>query len=420
MKEINNVYNIRRKESLMYILPSGRILRENSPQITEKIAIAINLYYFESVDFYLKYIDNIPKEIDVYIISSNPKIWNVIENYKKTKSKVYLMKKENRGRDISALLVAFRKKALEYEYICFLHDKKEHHDYLKKEVNNWICNLWNNTIGTEKYIENVLNIFRENPLIGILAPPEPIGDYFESWYGDVWTVNFENTDKLAKELDLYCNLERDKQPITIGTVFWAKTCSLNKLLKKEWSYSDFPEEPMAEDGTISHAIERIFAYVAQDAGYKTGTIMTSSYAEWKLLFIQDGMRKMNSLLKQNLGVHALYQIDEEYIKDFRQAVKELFINSKAVYIYGAGVFGKEMLIRIRMMGLEPEGFVVSDGKRKDSCVENLKVYELNEIVNDMNNGIIISLNYDLQERIAKSLLKIGFTNFIRGNVIQYK
>ena len=38
----------------------------------------------------------------------------------------------------------------------------------------------------------------------------------------------------------------------------------------------------------------------------------------------------------------------------------------------------------------------------------------------MNNGIIISLNYDLQERIAKSLLKIGFTNFIRGNVIQYK
>lgn len=418
MSNLENIYDIRRNECLMYILPTDSILNAEQKPISEKIVMAINLYYFDTVDFYLSYIDNMPNEIYVYVISSVPEIWDKIEEYKISRKNVFLLKKENRGRDISALLVAFREIALKYEYICFLHDKKAHHAYLEEEVNHWIINLWGNTVGSYAYIQNVLSVFRNNEELGVLAPPEPMGENIESWYGDVWAEDFNNTVKLAVELNLNCNLCKNKQPITIGTVFWARTCALKKLLEREWKYTDFPKEPLPDDGTISHAIERIFAYVAQDAGYKTGTIMSDSYAAWSLLFAQDGMRRMSRLLKEELGVHELYQMDEEFIEEYEKRMKAFFSKNKEVYIYGAGVFGKEMLIRAKRMRLIPTGFVVSDGRRNCKYVNEVPVYELHEVIDRDGVGIIVSLNYGLQEKICKDLQEKGFDNFIRGNILE--
>lgn len=418
MLDKQNVYDIRKKESLMYILPAHAKTGSDTLSMSKKVAIAINLYYVSEIDFYFEYINNIPESIHVYIISSVPEIWEKIEKYKAQKNNLFLLKKENRGRDISALLVAFREIALNYEYFCFLHDKKAHHAYLEEEVNHWIKNLWGNTVGSRVYIQNVLNVFENNEKLGVLAPPEPMGENIESWYGDVWAEDFDNTVKLAAELNLNCNLCKDKQPITIGTVFWARTCALEKLLKKEWQYMDFPQEPLPDDGTISHAIERIFAYVAQDAGYKTGTIMSDSYAAWSLLFAQDGMRRMSRLLKTELGVHELYQMDEEFIEKYEKKMKDFFSKNKEVYIYGAGVFGKEMLIRAKRMDLRPAGFVVSDGRRNCEYINELPVYELCEVIDRSSVGIIVSLNYGLQEQICKDLQARGFDNFIRGNVLE--
>ncbi len=418
MGKLRNVYDIRKKEQLMYILPTDSRLCKEQKAMTEKIAIAINLYYTDTIDVYLDYIDNVPEDIHVYVISSVSKIWDKIKEYKDIHRNVYLLKKENRGRDISALLVAFREIALEYDYICFLHDKKAHHEYLEKDVNIWIDNLWGNTIGTSCYIQNVLNVFQDNQEIGVLVPPEPVGEYMEAWYGDAWAENFSNTRKLAEELGLECDLDEEKCPITIGTVFWARVRSLDKLFRKQWAYGDFPSEPMPADGTISHAIERIFAYVAQDAGYKTGTIMSNAYAEWSLLFLQDGMRKMCRLLKKEMGVHELYQMDREYIDKFAKKITDFFENYREVYIYGAGVFGREMLVRIKRMGLSPAGFVVSDGRRTNKFVDEMPVYELYEVIDRADMGIIVALNYELQELICAELRNRGFSHYIRGNILE--
>ncbi len=39
-----------------------------------------------------------------------------------------------------------------------------------------------------------------------------------------------------------------------------------------------PPEPLPQDGTISHAIERIYPFVAQSAGYPPAVVMSKSYA----------------------------------------------------------------------------------------------------------------------------------------------
>ena len=81
-------------------------------------------------------------------------------------------------------------------------------------------------------------------------------------------------------------------------MFWAKTDALKKLFEHGWKYEDFPEEPLPIDGTISHAIERVLGYVAQDAGYKTGVIMTDKIAAQLLVRVQSDMRVMYEQLQR--------------------------------------------------------------------------------------------------------------------------
>ena len=51
-------------------------------------------------------------------------------------------------------------------------------------------------------------------------------------------------------------------------MFWARPKALKGLIDQHYSYDDFPSEPLANDGTYLHAIERIVAPVCESNGYK--------------------------------------------------------------------------------------------------------------------------------------------------------
>lgn len=412
---MENIYDIRIKEKLLYILPEDYSIFAPSHEIVASTAIAVNLYYEDTAEKYFKYLAKFCLKFHVYIISSKQTILDKAKDWFGGNNNVRCITKENRGRDVSALLVSFREIAGKYKYICFTHDKKSKHNHLEVDVDNWTKNLWENAIATEIYINNILQIFEENNDIGILVPPEPLGQNFAAWYGDAWGPNFGNTEQLCKKLDVVdCNLRRDKYPITLGTVFWARVKCLKKILQKEWQYDDFPEEPMPVDGTISHAIERIWGYVAQDAGYKTGTVMTASYAEWSLLFIQKEIRKMYHVLRDEMGIQTFHQID--CLEEQENRIRDYFAKNEKVYLYGAGVYGRGLLNRIRQWGLLPVGFLVGGGKRKEPYIDGIKVYEVEEISVKENPGIIIAVNYNLQYEIEENLKAAGFSDFMEGYI----
>ena len=409
---MENIYDIRLKENLLFILPlEGR--KASSVKIfPKKVAVAVNLFYPDTIEQFMRYINQIPQEIDIYIFSSSKDVLATVEEIRTRK--MFLCEKENRGRDVSALLVAFREYALQYEYICFVHDKKANFSCYKEDVKVWIRNLWENVIGSEDYIFNVFQSFEKNEEIGLIVPPEPIGDYFTTWYTSGWGNNYENTKSLVAELKLNCNLDEEKSPLTFGTVFWARTAAIKKLLLKDWKYEDFPEEPMAIDDTISHAIERSFGFVAQDAGYKIATIMSDSYAAWSLLFVQDSSKKMWNLVVERLKMYNTHQIkmlekQECYIREFCESNEE-------IYLYGAGVFGKDLLWHMKNWGLKPNGFVVSNGKRTESMLEGYPVMELRELAKKDTIGIIIAVKHISQDAMEQILKEEGFTNYIRGYI----
>lgn len=412
---MDNLYDIRNEKLLMYILPKLYSKERLDHRVLKQTAVVINLYYMESVEFYLGYIKKIPNEIQVYIISSVQEIIEKIKESYGTPPNITFLEKKNRGRDISALLVVFREIAKKYKYFCYLHDKKAKQKHLKEDVDLWIENLWDNMIGSEQYIYNVLYKLENDDSIGLLVPPEPMGEYTGIWFHNLWMDNFDNTKKLAEYLELKCNLDIEKPPITIGTVFWARTNALEKLLSKKWKYEDFPEEPLANDGTINHAVERILGYVVQDAGYDTYTVMTDSYATKMLLYQYDCVRISCQYLEHKVGINTIHQLRN--IDKQHEIIFDFISYNQHFYLYGAGLYGRQLLKLIRGWGFEPDGFIVTGGCGDMDIIDGIPVFHLSQIINtDTNSGIIISVNYNLQNELEAELKKHGYSNYIMGYV----
>ena len=118
-----------------------------------KAAVFVNLFYVEQLQIYQNYLEQVPDFIDIVIISPKEHILKCFRG-----NRFITIRKENRGRDISALLVAAKKLIFHYEYVCFIHDKKEKRQEQKAYVDSWINNLWGNMLQSKAYIYNVLEI----------------------------------------------------------------------------------------------------------------------------------------------------------------------------------------------------------------------------------------------------------------------
>lgn len=405
---MKNVYDILTEKELIYVLPEEYTAKGCPDDVLASAVIVVNLYYPDSLEFYFGYIDQIPEGIDVYIVSSNSSAEGEILRYINGKKNRHYLKKQNRGRDVSAFLVTAREIVLRYKYVCFVHDKKPNFDYLAEDIEFWVRNLWDNTLKSGQYICNVLGLLEKREDIGLLVPPKPIGDYMSDWYTEAWYDDFEVVGQLCERLGLECDLDMGKPVITLGTVFWGRTRIFPKLFSMEWQYKDFPDEPMPVDGTISHGLERLLAYAAQDAGMLTGVVMCDSYAASLYVKVQEMMRMTYGCLEKNFCIGQFDQLAK--YEQQKKRTSEAFHNKKNVYLYGAGKYGRRFLKMIRMWGYSPKGFLVSDGYKEKDFIEGYPVWELNEL-EDADAIIIITTNYDRHMELEKNLRKYGISDY---------
>ena len=321
-----------------------------------------------------------------------------------------ILKKENRGRDLSALLVTARAFVAGAKYVCFIHDKKSSESYYAEHTKSWIRNMWENILASGLYIRNIKKLFDDNPDLGLLTPPEPFSNRYSAWSSNPWGNDFDITKKLANMLNLNANIDIKWPPIGLSSTFWARTDALRRLLDYGWTYDDFPEEPMSKDGTISHAIERIFPYVVQDAGYKIKTVISSTFVPELLSFAQYSAFRTSSLLRE-VGILNTEELDD------MDVLKEILIkatkDNRCIFLYGAGVYGVAAAKLMRLWGFGVEGFVVSEEPSKDS-VENLKVYKLSNILDRIRESFVIvtTVHAHMQKEIVSNLKENDVERYI--------
>ena len=175
----------------------------------------------------------------------------------------------NLGRDIGPFLTEFGKRICqEYKYVGHFHTKKSLDKNNPDLGPSWFRFLKGNLLGSESQnmADIILATLKQNDSIGIVFPDDPhvIG----------WEKNIEHASILRNKLDIHSEPEYFLFPI--GTMFWAKTSAIQNLIDLELQWSDFPMEPLQMDGTILHAIERLFGFPSAGLGIATTYIKNIS------------------------------------------------------------------------------------------------------------------------------------------------
>ena len=295
---LENQADIKKNMQLNYILSSMSSNIDTEVIKKKKIALVMHCYFEDLTDYCLHYASMMPESADIYItVPSEPNKQVVEQAFKKIKNNVQVIVIQNRGRDVSALLVATKKFIMNYDYVCFMHDKKV--TQLKPETIGYgfSYKCFENMLGSKYVVLNAIETFEENPRLGMLMPPPPNhGDYYIT-LGLEWGMNFENTKKLAKKLGITVPIDEKKEPIApLGTMFWFRPKAMKLLFDKDWEYEDFPPEPNAIDGTLLHAIERIYSYVVQQEGYYPAWALSDKCADIEITNLNYMIRTMNNVV----------------------------------------------------------------------------------------------------------------------------
>ena len=262
--------------SLNYILPSDR-RNDSGDAGHKKVALIYHSHFPELIDDTVRYVNNMPEYADIYITANTDEnIALLKERFKNHKfNKLEIIPKINRGRDVSSMLVAAKDFIMDYDFVCAAHDKKVKHVKPLTVGQGFAYICLENVLGTENYVHNIIDLFEKNPRLGLLTPPPPINGTYFAGAGAGWGPNFEIAYVLAKKLGLHVPMSEEHDPIApIGSTFWFRPAGMKKMFAADWKYDDFPEEPIRDDGTILHAIERLHGFIEQDAGYYCAWGMT--------------------------------------------------------------------------------------------------------------------------------------------------
>jgi lipopolysaccharide biosynthesis protein len=161
-----------------------------------------------------------------------------------------------RGRDIGSLLSEL---ALELDSRYSIHGHVHTIFYEGVHVPAMREFLQVNLLGSTRLpmADRILSQFVQQPGLGMVFADDP------NCLG--WSDNLDQAEALAQRLGLPPLPAAFNFPI--GSMFWARKGCLTSLYELGLKWDDYPDEPLPYDGTILHAIERLFPQVCLASGY---------------------------------------------------------------------------------------------------------------------------------------------------------
>ena len=166
----------------------------------------------------------------------------------------------NLGRDIGPLVTQFGPAlSASYDIIGHLHTKKSAHVANRPTAEAWITFLLENLLGGKDggaMLDSILSSMASDPMIGIVFPDDP---HVMSWTGN---------RKYAEDLSarMKCGELPEQFNFPIGSMFWMRSAVLKKFVELDLTWDDYAPEPLPYDGTLIHAIERLFGVVPAAMG----------------------------------------------------------------------------------------------------------------------------------------------------------
>ena len=249
------VHRLEQEHSLE--LPLGYAAPERRP----RVAVVLHAFHIGLLPEFRAYLDHIPAPADLFISTDTDEKRAAVEacfaGWAKGSVEVRVM--PNRGRDIAPKLVGFADVHDGHDYVLHLHTKSSPHE---SRLVGWRGYLLETLLGSPSVVQGVFEAFARAPNLGMLAPQHI--DELRPWIR--WGDNYPTAERLAKRMGLALS---PTAPLDFpsGSMFWARSAALRPLLDLRLSFDDFPVESGQTDGTLAHAIERLYFLVCEQAGF---------------------------------------------------------------------------------------------------------------------------------------------------------
>lgn len=228
------------------------------------IAVSAHVFFPEFIPILLQKLESWPHGTNVYLTCSNSEIFLELEKkLDDLKFNVVLRQTPNVGRNFAPLLVEFSQDLLKYDFFVHVHSKRTTHG-AKGLGTTWASRSYD-LLGNFAYVKRILSEMNVNPQIGVA-----FADAADLLRG----INFRWGKSKVAGANLFRKLKMTDSkllqgPISFpaGGMFLARTESVKELLELNWSYEAFSRESGQKDGTLQHAIERLFGILPLHKGY---------------------------------------------------------------------------------------------------------------------------------------------------------
>jgi glycosyltransferase involved in cell wall biosynthesis/peptidoglycan hydrolase CwlO-like protein len=247
------------------VIVAGETRQTDLPD-SHRVALHLHVYYPELLQEITSRLSRNLICPDLFVSITNEEacdlVVNQLENYKGNIVDIQLV--PNRGRDIGPFFNAFAQKIRgNYDFIGHIHTKKS--AVVKDDAigESWFRFLLENLLGGESgtMMDSILGKMNDDKSIGMVFPDDP------------WVVTWGSNRVLGESLAVRIGIQKLPEHLIfpVGTMFWARTSELAPLMNLKLDWDDYPHEPLPYDGTLLHAIERLFPSVISLGNFRCAT-----------------------------------------------------------------------------------------------------------------------------------------------------
>jgi lipopolysaccharide biosynthesis protein len=229
-------------------------------ELITSVAIVIHAFYYEIFLEILDYLHlNGNKNFKLYVTSPHELSGKIISSLESADYKFIYLPVGNRGRDILPFLKIIAETFNDgHQLILKIHTKKSDH---RQTGDLWRKDIFKKLL-TEKAMQKAISTFNLDKSIGLMGAAGHIVP-MSLYYG----ANAKTLERLSQRMGVAFP-QLAGMNFAAGSMFYARKQALLPLLSLGLNSGDFEDEQAQNDGTLAHAIERVFAVSAFAAGLK--------------------------------------------------------------------------------------------------------------------------------------------------------
>tara|TARA_R110000737_G_scaffold332699_1_gene349770 strand:- start:15337 stop:18441 length:3105 start_codon:yes stop_codon:yes gene_type:complete len=274
LNESNNPYKVGLFEALNKNLDTethtvllANDLKNDNAEVNFKFAVHLHLFYVDLAKEFSEYFSYLPVGFDLFITYvDDTKAEYIAKTFNRCgANNVELELVANIGRDVAPFFDTIKEKCSSgnYEVIGHFHSKKSY-EISEEMGDSWRSFLMNTLIGSREHVYQVLSQFNKHDTGLIFADDRHCVDEGE---------NKQYIEQLCTDMEITPPAHTSLFPL--GTMFWARKKALKPLFELDFKKYIQPE-PLPNDGSYMHSIERILPVVVASNSYSIKTITKDS------------------------------------------------------------------------------------------------------------------------------------------------